>query len=357
VEGLVSETAEGYRLSLDSHLEKLEQILKDNPDDPSALMAVGEVAFRRGRNLIALSAFHRLMEIKPEVIEVRLALAKIYGEQKMYDEAFRELSESFRIEGGNAEARVLYEMLAREATPPESISSSIQSVLSRMPDEDDLTVYLQQLTVEKERLTSDVRELTALLKTSSMDTILEYNKNMAVRRLSLINELEVKAQALQAPPQQKVKEAAAVPSKKEKEPGAQSPTLSEKEKAVIWLIGALDPILQEIKKTKGLRGLFVLGLRGEVFHAIDDDKIDSATLGKTLSLVLKECSAFPHQLIYWVVEFNEGLVVLQPIAPHIFLAMVADGSTSFGALRYLMDKGLPRIKDALQSVEVSALEA
>src|SRR5207249_3467637 len=51
-----------------------------------------------------------------------------------------------------------------------------------------------QLTVEKKRLENDVRELAIFLESSPMDTILEYNKNMTTRRLSVLDEFLVKAQ-------------------------------------------------------------------------------------------------------------------------------------------------------------------
>ncbi|MCL4513642.1 MAG: hypothetical protein M1421_06500, partial [Candidatus Eremiobacteraeota bacterium] len=193
----MANSTEDHKISLDNQLEKLQQILKENPKDPSALMALGEVALRRGKKLMALQVFQKLSEIKPDAIEVHASLAKIYGTQKMYDEAYYELAHAMELDKGNIESRVLYNILIAESAPPEKLVPFFKTNLLTPFKSDNLTLYLQQLEIEKEKLQNDVAEFASLLESSPMNTILEYSKSMADQRLKIVEELLKSAKELE----------------------------------------------------------------------------------------------------------------------------------------------------------------
>jgi tetratricopeptide (TPR) repeat protein len=399
----MSDTAEGYKISLDAQLEKLEEILKENPDDPSVLMHVGELSLRRGRKLMALLAFQKVASLKPEVLEVHLHLAKIYGFQKMYEEAYQELLQALKIDRKSVEARVLYDILSKESDPPPELAAKIQSYFSPVYTEDEITLYIQQLNIEKEGFVSDIRELSSLLESYPLDTILEYHKNMAERRLSLVEELLEKAQQLKtaepssysqatitpehevsvepeprevpppqeqemphpqeiAPLEEKPLEEVVVQDQEAREepalpPPVEVPSMSREDLEKIFhaLRENLESIMQSFKKTKGISAVLVFHLKGELIHVIQDGTFNFAEAVRALSRYLETVFTFSEGFLYWVMEFDEGIIVLQSIAPKLFICAVGDSTTSFGALRFQMDKNRPFFLEAVKSIDFSGL--
>lgn len=366
----MSDTVDGHKISLDSQLERLEQILKENPNDPSSWMAFGEMSLRRGRRLVALLAFQRVASMKPEVLEVHLALAKIYGSQKMYAEAYNELLLSLKLEKGSVEARVLFDILIHEAKPPEELIPQFRNFFAFPCKPEELNLYLQQLNIEKDRLASDVAELTALLESSPMDTILEYNKNMAARRLGVIEELLEKTKHLEAikfdEPSQgeramidEVTPVSADEGEKELTDVAAEETVEPPEPDMGQILQslreALDPIMQNFKKTKGISAVVAFHLGGEIVHVLQDEAADLGEIARVLAESVAALLAFSADLTYWVIEFPKGVVVVQAVAPKLFLCAVGDPTTSFGSLRFLMDKNRPLFQEALKPINLSPL--
>lgn len=352
----MSEIVPDYRIAPDFNLERLEQILKNKPGDSSVLFALGEMALRRGRNLIALSAFYRLLELNPETVEIRLALSKIFADQKMFNEAFNELVEVLKLDPSSLEARVLVQVFSQEAKPSREVEAKIKLGSPASFDSKRVNLYLQQLSVERDWLLSDQREISTLLETAPMETFLEYNREVIARKLRTIEELFNRTHELAGikPENRKASPPAALKGKKNQ--AKPETSLGQRGRLLLALVEAVDPFLEKIKNIDGVLDVFVIGITGEVYHSKTEETVPWHEVMHAFSSSIQLVWNFAPKLAFWVIEFRQGILVIQTIAPKLFLCIRGKSSLTFGALRYTLDKNLSLIEKALESLEVSALE-
>jgi len=353
----MSNTVPDYRISADFNLEKLEQILKTKPNDPSVLFALGEMAFRRGRNLIALSAFNRLLDLTPEVVEIRLALARILAEQKIFEEAYEQIAAALEHDPENAEARVLFAVFSSNMPPTSAILQTLEPILSRPFDPKRVRLYLDRLAVERDWLSTDLQEISTLLETSPLDTFLEYHQAVVSRKLSAVSRLFEETEALSAikyeGPKEKMNVVSSISDRKSKAEN----NLAKRGRIILEVVKAAEPFLEKVKSVSGVMSVALLGVKGEVYHSLQGSPVDWEGLAKALSAGLSNYQSFSSGSLFWVVEFSKGVLVLQALVPKLFLAIAAEAPLTFGALRYKLDKHLPVIQKALESLEVSKLDA
>lgn len=372
------------KLPLDLQIEKLEKVLEKNPQDLSTLMAYAEANLRRGRRLAALSAYQKVAKVKPETVEVHLALAKIYLLQKMYGEAYNELHEVFVRDPGNVEGNVLFREASQEAPLPEPLKEYFKAQEQKKLRKEDFDLYLKQLEMEKEKLDLDVEELSRLLDANPLDTILEYNKNMTAKRRQAVErlyrrakELESRGEEAQEAELPSVKpsgpaEAVEVAVSKKKVPEApveaegspvthqisgdaafRLPEVSpaERERLLQTVREALDPHLHILKRNRGVIAVLAAGVNGQIFHALSEQQIDLKALAATLWQGYQEFGG----LVYWVLEFESGLLIFQPVGPELFLGILGTLETNFGGLRYIMDRNQMKILESVSSIDLKAL--
>jgi tetratricopeptide (TPR) repeat protein len=360
-------STEDYKISLDTQIEKLEQILKENPQDPSTLMALGETALRRGKKLMALQVFQKLSEIKPDAIEVHASLAKIYGTQKMFDEAYSELARALELDKGNIESRAIYNILIHESSPPEQLAPFFKTAINSPLKPENLAVYLQQLEIEKEKLQKDLEEFSSLLELSPMNTILEYSKNMANQRLKIVEDLLKSAQELEkikfesAPEMQLVKSEAAesetsiVPEKILKETPPQE-ILSEEPLPSLQALNAqtirelFEPMAEQLKNSKGVKGLAIFYLNNEIVTIIADSKEEISSTIPVLTENLSSLLSYSESLKSWIIEFQQGLLIIQSLIPKLFFGIYADTPSVLGTLLFAIDKSCPKFIEALKNL-------
>ena len=137
--------------TLERKIERFSHILEQRPGDGLTVLALAEASFRRGLKLEALTAYQEVTKEKP-VPEAHLAVAEIYSQQNMVNEAYLELSKLFEIDPANVEARLLAHILTEEADPPEEVAAILNQTTS---DEafDEARLRLQiQLTIHNRDL-------------------------------------------------------------------------------------------------------------------------------------------------------------------------------------------------------------
>ena len=367
----MANSTEDHKISLDNQLEKLQQILKENPKDPSALMALGEVALRRGKKLMALQVFQKLSEIKPDAIEVHASLAKIYGTQKMYDEAYYELAHAMELDKGNIESRVLYNILIAESAPPEKLVSFFKTNLLTPFKSDNLTLYLQQLEIEKEKLQNDVEEFASLLESSPMNTILEYSKSMADQRLKIVEELlksakeleQIKFEPQPETPEENTESKSSSTAFKQPNEGNPpeekvigKPLSPDKIKVMQEIQNLLEQKMQILKNSKAVKGIVILHISEGVTALLSDAKEEITSAAPILRENLSSLLTYSNSLKSWVIAFQQGLIIFQALVPKFFIGIYADSPSVLGTLLFSMDKSVPSFIEALKNLDVTQLD-
>lgn len=107
--------------TLERKLDRFAAILQQKPGDELTILALAEASFRRGLKLEALTNYQLVIRDKP-VPEAHLAVAEIYFQQNMANEAYGELRRLFELDPENVEARMLARSLKGRSGPPEDIA-------------------------------------------------------------------------------------------------------------------------------------------------------------------------------------------------------------------------------------------
>lgn len=358
------------QLQLDTQIEKYTRILKDNPDDLSALMSYAEANLRRGKRLAALSAYQRVAHEKPETLEAHLALAKIYFIQNFHDAAFQELKHVFELDPLSVEGHILYREMAAKLETAHQWAEGREQFLSHQLRERDVRLYHRQLEIEQWQLGIELSEMEEQLAVKP-DTILEYHRNTAIKRREAIKNLmnildglapttmeekpvlqsiqktpeDIAVQESSAPPAAAPQETAGFAAQEE---AVSVVTVPEPKK--VLSMTEISPILEPIKKTRGVLGIFILSTSGEILFT-EESLTSSSTLNKDITALIISIintvyavpppaeSSTKRNLVYWVAEYEQGLMVLAKITATYNLVILGDKGVNFGAIRLALDKG------------------
>jgi predicted regulator of Ras-like GTPase activity (Roadblock/LC7/MglB family) len=140
-------------------IERFGQILSQKPGDELTVLALAEASFRRGLKLEALTAYQEVTKEKP-VPEAHLAVAEIYSQQSMINEAYTELSRLFEIDSENVEARLLAHSLEERAPLPDEIRAVLSVPTSDEAFEEAHLRLKIQLTIHNRELQERTRNVT-----------------------------------------------------------------------------------------------------------------------------------------------------------------------------------------------------
>lgn len=315
-------------------LENLEKILREKSGNPSSLFSYGEKAFQQGKNLIALSFFQKLLEMEPDSMKAHLGLAKVYFSQKIYSEAYRELEEVLKRKPDHVEGRVLASILSKEPDPPGSFLSTLKSSQATSLNPEEIQEYLKALKTEEENLADRIRKFSELLETSPLDTLAEYDKNMAFRRLQELEKLSVIARQFlkdSTPSQEKSKARLHLVSKKEPhEKGGEKSSLLE-------LQEILEPVMKNLKQTEGIQAVFLLNGNGGIMVSLSEEKHNLEEFSLLLEEGFKTLKQFAD-FLYWVIELKHGILAIRRVASSCFLSVFADSTIRFSTLYFMLDK-------------------
>lgn len=342
------------KLSLDLQIEKYEKILSDNPDDLSALMAYGEANLRRGRKLSALSAYQRILRTKPEVLEAHLALARIFFLQKLYELAFNELKKSFELDPSSVEGRLLYKEMTSQLETPKDIKEEFQQFINQELKNKDIAVYSRQLEIEQGKLEKDVVEMERLLA-AGPDIILEYHRNMALKRrdvilnlAELLQKLTKKTEVLEAVEELPVAEIVTEKLPPLDKPSLSASSISREQARSQENLGNIALVLEPIYKTRGVIALYLTNQSGDIVYSEGDNSLASS-ISSLVSTVVNLTKIAGKNLNYWVAEYEQGLTVLLQINSSNLLIILGDKGVNFGALRIALDKGRKTLASVLES--------
>ncbi|MGV8119717.1 MAG: hypothetical protein AB2L14_08165 [Candidatus Xenobiia bacterium LiM19] len=513
IEEVAAISVEEAYTTLDIQIEKLAEIVQENPEDITVLLAYAELNLRRGRYLEALQAYHRIMNIKPDVIDVHVGLSRIYLRQNMIAEAFNEIVKVFQLSPADIEGRIMYDRLLDIGEPSAETQDAIRNLMVTDPEFDDLRLFKHQKELERERLEGEIAQFEKIMEEHDEEPIYEYNFEMALNRKKNIDELFKYIDALESYLEQKAleikpdiippaaEEAAEEPAEPAEEPaeGAEEPAepaeedelpgeeiseenaetsvveeaaeevheaeevhqvefppqegqLVEDSSTVIFPDEAQVPVeeeqneiapdeqeeraappalsveeeespagesevteavseevqhveeeaaaveeeevieeppppepvkegpseerlqfYQQVKdsittvlagliKTKGVTVAMTVAGDGYVVDSIVNETIDYAQIGKKISSGIEVIRHWRDEVkgksfLYWVLEFEQGLVVVRAINREYFLVAIAKAGANFGAMRYSMDKGKETLDEILSSAPSDSVSA
>jgi predicted regulator of Ras-like GTPase activity (Roadblock/LC7/MglB family) len=139
------------------------------------------------------------------------------------------------------------------------------------------------------------------------------------------------------------------------EPESAIPEVSEERKKFYKDIhGKMDFVLSTLSKTRGVTSSFIMDKTGAILHIMSTENFDRMEMSqqalKGVEPLLEwrtskeqtEC-----ELLYWVLEFKKGMMVLQPLTPEVFLVVLGKAGANFGAVRYSIEKNTGKLLSAL----------
>lgn len=170
--------------TLEKKIRQLSKILASRPDDELTMLAFAEASFRRGFRLEALTAYQEIVTNHP-VPEAYLAVAEIYANQSMFQEAYGELTRLFELDPNNVEARLLVNELSLDSLPPEDI----QTIMGTQTSEVAIENTRLRLKIQRSIYHRELQERTRNATLEPGIVMHEYHMEEAKRKLIKIDEL------------------------------------------------------------------------------------------------------------------------------------------------------------------------
>lgn len=170
--------------TLEKKIKQLSKILENRPGDELTMLALAEASFRRGFRLEALTAYQEIVTNHP-VPEAYLAVAEIYANQSMFQEAYGELTHLFELDPNNVEARLLVNELSLDSLPPEDI----QAIMGTQTSEVAFENTRLRLKIKRSIYHRELQERTRNATLEPGTVMHEYHMEEAKRKLIKIDEL------------------------------------------------------------------------------------------------------------------------------------------------------------------------
>ncbi len=188
ISGIENSVERQLQTSLDQQILKLKKILDENPGDLSVLMAYAEANLRKGNRLEAMKAYQKVVKIKPEVPEVRIALTKIYISMKHYEDAYNEVVMIFDIDEKNIEGHILLKQLLRLIEPPGDLNEKLEAHTDFKAPPKKIKVLQALYDLEKRKYSRLINDFKRQLEEDDGDPVVMYQRNKAQERLATANQ-------------------------------------------------------------------------------------------------------------------------------------------------------------------------
>jgi len=188
ISGLEKSIERQLQTSLDQQILKLKKILDGNPDDLSVLMAYAEANLRKGNRLEAMKAYQKVVKMKPEVPEVRIALTKIYISMKHYEDAYYEVAKIFEIEEENIEGHVLLKQLQRLFEIPGNLNEQLESHLDFKAPPRKIKILKTLYELEKRKYSRLIDDYNKQLDEDEGNPVVMYQRKKAQERLEIADQ-------------------------------------------------------------------------------------------------------------------------------------------------------------------------
>jgi len=118
-----------------------------------------------------------------------------------------------------------------------------------------------------------------------------------------------------------------------------------------------DRVLKALNRTRGVVSSLILDNTGHILNVQSSESFNPEELGSQVlqgvSPLIKwgtDTGEEGRELLYWVLEFKKGLMVLQPLTSEIYLIVLGKRGANFGAVRYSIEKNTGKLLSALSNM-------
>ena len=179
----MSPVKEEQMTTLEKKIQHFSRILANRPGDELTVLALAEASFRRGLKLEALTAYQEVGS--RAVPEAHLAVAEIYSDQGMPNEAYGELRRLFELDPENVEARLLVNSLQADVLAPDDLRERLESSVS----DDAIEIARLRLKIQRSIYNRELQERTRNVTLEPGTVIHEYHMEEAKKKLIRVDEL------------------------------------------------------------------------------------------------------------------------------------------------------------------------
>lgn len=337
--------------TLDRRIEALEKALSERPGEISVLMDYAEAAMSRGLFLKALQAFQKALKSPSERDEeAHFGLARIYFSRGLIKEAFEELAKvqetnPVSVGGWALSRRLLKKLSGREAEGLGRLWADFE------PDEESKKDFFRKIVGRKNLLEAEIKEYHCLLQESPSDPYLSYSLRMCQSREGELADLLSEFSGISMPS----KEAPPPPGE---EPGTKK-TDAAREDAFESLREELGLILDGLVQAKGVTGVIVSSLDGELSLISSQEAPDVKSIILKVKEGLTQISSWEkkdgkRELAHWVLEFEGGSLIVQPLVGDFVFLVISQKGANFGAIRYAVERARPKLTEVLSKAVLPA---
>lgn len=392
----------GNRLEAMKTYQKLEKLKPENTDVKVALV---KIYYSMDHHRDALQEIKDILKIEPRHIESHLLLRRIDRKFGIPQDMRRDFEEHLTFTASPRKIRVLKKQYELEKRKYEKLIADYDRQMEEDQD-NPILLYNKSKAEERVKLAEETLEDLEEMKGEEVEeeeaypsaeveapTLLtlepveelptekaESEEEEVVEEITseepipeaTQEETELEVSSIEPKPLEEMEEAIVEVREEEEEAehGAveKSAADEEEEEAVAapsarriefyqGLTGQLDEILNAINRTRGVTSSMVIDNTGYVIHNISSDTFDPSQVSNQLlegvrALISWKADEGEHarQLLYWVLEFKKGLMVLHPLAPEIYLVVMGHRRANFGAVKYSIEKNTADIKQTFEEM-------
>jgi predicted regulator of Ras-like GTPase activity (Roadblock/LC7/MglB family) len=320
---------------LEQEIGQLEKIMEENEGEPIFEYNY-EMAIMRKKSI---EEFFEYIDILQRSLEKKAAEAP----------AEIEISEVQPADGLGKEEEALLEgitseeeMISPDILRPETLFAETEAT-EGSPD------IAEKLEIEGENALFEI-DTTGIPDISELDE--EISLEEATKEAEDESEKELKEEE-PAGEQIKVEELPVPPEEPAPEKG--KPSLSAERKTFYEAIReSVTTVLAGLIKTKGVTAVMTVARDGFVVDSIINETIDQEEVGKLVCTgmeIIEEWRQIEtgEAFLYWVLEFEQGLMVVRSVHAGHYLLALGKAGANFGAMRYSMEKGKEPLDDILSS--------
>ena len=117
---------------------------------------------------------------------------------------------------------------------------------------------------------------------------------------------------------------------------------------------SITTVLATLIKTKGVTVVLTIAVDGVILDSILNEAIAFEEISECVKTGIEVIRTYRQDeagkaFLYWVLEFEQGLLVMRSIDGYHFLMALAKAGANFGAMRYSMEKGKETLVEILGS--------
>ena len=360
--------------SLERQIDKSRRAAGDHPEDLDVLLAYARLCLKRDLRLEALQVFQRVLEVEPRP-EARSSLAQLFARQSHFAESYEELRRLFELEPRDVQGHALLHWLQEREPVPEDLVAHLEF----RPTLEEVSVQREALEAERDTLRAEVDQYRSLTNNPDPEPILLYHLEESRKRVERVSEVlerleewQKLAEAVPEPVEEPVYEwppvegeevpaeglepeaeegpaAEAEPVEAVEElPAEQAPARPSEEREAFYatVSSRVAETLGRIGQTRGVVGSLVMALDPWPVCLVGEDQEVSGILGPVAEGV-RSLLEFQENLQNWVLECEDGIVVVQRVDERHLLVVIGKAGANFGALRYAIDKNRSDLAEIL----------